>query len=71
MTNKDLLRSKVVLVGDDFKTLCKKIGMYSATFHSKLRGKTEFKQTEIQKIMQVYNLTADEIVKIFLSGEEK
>ena len=67
MVNKNLLRAKISLKGDNWKALCNKVGMYSATFHSKLRGETEFKASEIREIKKLYQLTADDVVDIFLS----
>lgn len=67
MVDKNLLYSKVVCNGDNWKILASRLGIYTATLHSKLRGVTPFKDVEIQQIMKLYNLTADEVVAIFLT----
>ena len=59
----------MALKGDNYTDLCKKLNIYSATLYSKLRGQTEFKQGEMQIILKEYDLTPDEFVEIFLSGD--
>ena len=68
MVNKNLLLSKIALYGDTWFVLAKKIGIYPATLHKKLRGETDFKAGEIKKIMEIYKLTPEEIVEIFLAN---
>ena len=67
MVKKKLLLSKLVLRGDTWRDLAKKLDVYGPTLHAKLRGDSEFKASEIKKIMEIYSLTPDEVVDIFLS----
>lgn len=68
MVNKNLLHSKVVICGDNWLILARKMGMYTATLHNKLRGATEFKASEIAQIIKLYNLTPEEVFEIFFAG---
>jgi hypothetical protein len=70
MVNKNLLYSKIILKGDNWRILAQKLDMYTATLHCKLRGETEFKTSEIAKIRKFYDLTAQDIVDIFLNELE-
>ena len=70
MVNKNLLYSKIILKGDNWRILAQKLNMYTATLHCKLRGETEFKPSEIVKIRKLYDLTAQDIVDIFLNDLE-
>lgn len=69
MVDKNLLYSKVVSHGENWLRLCDHLGVYSATLHKKLRGDTNFKDCEIQKIMNLYSLTPEEVVTIFFTKE--
>ena len=39
------------------------------TLSKKLNGHSDFTQTEIKKIKQRYNLTADEVCRVFLADD--
>lgn len=67
MVNKNLLLSKIVLQGLTWLDLADKLGVYSSTLHAKLRGTRDFKSSEIKKIIELCNLTPDEVMAIFFS----
>lgn len=67
MVNKNLLHSKLVISGDNWLILARKLNMYTSTLHSKLRGATEFKASEIAQIIRLYNLTPEDVIAIFFS----
>lgn len=69
--NEDLLRSKMALAGDyDAVILADICGISIAALHQRRIGRVEWKQSEIQKIADRYNLTNEEIIQIFkLRGE--
>ena len=64
---KNLLESKMKLHGDRQSDLADAIGISLQTFNKKLNGNDSagFTQSEIKKIIERYNLTADEVMKIF------
>ena len=61
----------MVLFGDkDFvKAIANILGVSRQTASAKLNGNSEFSQTEIALIAKHYNLSADEIQKIFIEGD--
>lgn len=65
--NVQLLKSKMVLHGDKQEDLARVLGIEKNTIRHKLYQKNDFKQSEIKLIAERYNLTADEIKKIFFS----
>ncbi len=69
MTNKNLLKSKMALHNDTMQSLADYLGIARSYVSGKLNGKWEFKQSEIMKIIERYNLTNDEIMQIFFEDK--
>lgn len=66
--NKDLLRSIMVLHGHTNKDLAEVLGISEQSVSDKINErKTEFKQGEIAKIRDLYNLSPDQIEAIFFA----
>ena len=66
--NSTMLRSIMVLHGDTNKDLAIHLGITEQSVSAKINEKgTEFKQGEIAKIRDRYNLTADQVEAIFFS----
>ena len=66
--NKELLRSVMVLNGDTNKTLAVFLGITEQSVSNKINENgTEFKKGEIAKIKERYNLTCDQIDRIFFA----
>lgn len=66
--NKDLLRSIMVLYGDTNKTLAAYLGISEQSVSNKINENgTEFKKGEIAKIKERYNLTCDQVDRIFFA----
>lgn len=64
--NKRLLESKMKLFGDSNTTLAKHLGITPQSLSAKKTGnKSGFKQVEIVKIKEKYNLSAEEVDDIF------
>lgn len=64
--NKKLLRSVMVLHGDKNKDLAEYLGISEQSVSAKINeNNTEFKQGEIAKIRDRYNLTAEQVEAIF------
>ncbi len=47
--------------------ICMELGITRSTFYRKRKGISEFNQSEIQKIMKLLGLTADEAANIFFN----
>ncbi len=71
MTNSLLLKSKMILYGDEdiIKCLSDLLEITRQTASAKLNGISEFSQTEIALISKHYCLNDEEIRKIFIEGE--
>lgn len=69
MINKNLLKSKMVLFGDTNETLADVIGITHNRLSAKINewNGAEFTQSEIKGIKERYNLTNDEVDKIFFA----
>lgn len=66
--NKELLRSIMALHGDTNKDLAELLDITEQSISGKINEKgTEFKQGEIAKIRDKYNLTPEQIESIFFA----
>ena len=64
--NKELLRSVMALHGETNKDLANVLGISEQSVSGKINeNNTEFKQGEIAKIRNHYNLTAEQVANIF------
>ena len=65
---KELLRSIMVLHGDTNKDLADYLGITEQSVSNKINENgTEFKQGEIGRIKARYNLTSDQVDRIFFA----
>ena len=65
---KELLRSIMVLHGDTNKDLAEYLGISEQSVSNKINENgTEFKQGEISKIKARYNLTSEQVDRIFFA----
>lgn len=66
---KELLRSIMVLHGDTNKDLADYLGITEQSVSNKINENgTEFKQGEIGRIKVRYNLTSDQVDRIFFAS---
>jgi hypothetical protein len=66
--NKELFKSIMVLNGDTLKSLSKVLNISEQSLSCKINEKgTEFKQGEIVKIKNHYNLTPEQVESIFFA----
>ena len=66
--NKELLRSIMVLHGDTNKVLADYLGITEQSLSNKINENgTEFKLSEMRKIRTLYNLTNDQVDRIFFA----
>ena len=68
MTNTVLLKAKMILNHDTVSSLADYLGINRQNVSVKINGKRDFKQGEIAKIAERYNLTSEEVTEIFLKG---
>lgn len=61
-----MLRSKMTLFGDTSLSLAEALNLHRNTMSKKLSSECEFTQSEIAFIKKRYNLTDEEVSKIFL-----
>jgi hypothetical protein len=57
----------MALVGDRDCNLAELLGIAPASMSARINGKIDFSRTEIQKIIQHYNLKSDEAHEIFFA----
>lgn len=65
--NKTALRAKMIINNDTGITLSKALSISDTTLSAKMNGKAEFTRGEILKIKIRYNLSAEEVDKIFFN----
>lgn len=70
-TNRNLLKSKLALVGMSEKKLAEAAGISYPAYNKKIVGKVYFTVKDIFKIAKVLSLTGEDIVEIFFSEAEK
>ena len=63
--NLNLLKYHMLENDDTIESLAEDLKLHYNTVSLKLNGKREFTQQEISLISKRYNLSADEVVKIF------
>ena len=61
------LLGKMAEAGYNRATLAKKAGICIRTFRERMRGESEWKQSEILKIASILNLCPQDIVDIFFT----
>lgn len=67
---KEVLRSVMVLHGDTNKDLADYLGISEQSVSNKINENgTEFKQGEIARIKARYNLTSDQVDRIFFAEQ--
>lgn len=66
--NSNLLKSVMVLNGDNIKTLALKLNLSRQTLSLKIDGINDFKLSEVKKICEIYELTSCEMLRIFFNG---
>lgn len=61
------LNAEIARCGLTIPELSKRIGVSKKTMYSRMRGETEFSQSEISKIAEVLNLDGERILNIFFA----
>jgi hypothetical protein len=70
MTNTNLLKSKMIAKGHEnfVESLASLLNISRSTASKKLNGQTNFGQSEISMVADYYDLSAEDIQKIFIEG---
>lgn len=71
MVNANLLKSKIVLHGENLAILADHLGITRQTLTSKMSGVTDFTQSEIKQIILRYNLTPEETNDVFFGESDE
>lgn len=68
-----LLKSKMILYGDEefVGAISKLLEISRQTASTKLKGESDFTQSEIKLISQHYHLSADDIKNIFVGDDDE
>lgn len=68
MTHTNLLKAKMVLSGERnfIEAIAAVLNCSRATASAKLNGKAPFNQIEIRKLAEKYDMTAEEVMVIFI-----
>nr|DAI19571.1 MAG TPA: Regulatory protein [Caudoviricetes sp.] len=67
MTNTQLLRKHILSKGYKYKYLAKEMGLSPYGLQKKIDNNTEFKASEIKKLVEILNLSSGEQDKIFFA----
>lgn len=63
--DKDLLKYRIAKYGETATELANAMGIHETTLSAKINGSAEFKQSEINFIVERYGLSSDDTMAIF------
>lgn len=61
------LRAEIARQGISNRTIARELGISETSFYNKMAGETEFKESEIKKLISLLSLSSDKVNIIFLS----
>lgn len=67
--NSPEFRTAIARAGISNRDIAAKIGLSEQAFYNKLSGKTEFKNSEIQKLATILSLSMNAVNVIFFDGK--
>ena len=67
--NSPEFRTAIARAGISNRDIAAKIGLSEQAFYNKLSGKTEFKNSEIQKLATILSLSMNSVNVIFFDGK--
>lgn len=70
MTNYNLLKSKMALVGDTIGDLAEYLDQSRVNLSNKFNGRVGFSLQDVSNIQRKYNLTNSEVFKIFIEKDD-
>lgn len=66
--NRAELRAEIARKGISNKAIIEALNISEQAFYNKIKGTTEFKESEIRALVDVLGLTAEDINRIFLAA---
>lgn len=69
--DKNLLIYYMKRAEDSTDDLAAALGIHPLTLRDKINGKTEFKKSEIEAVIRRYDLTPEEVFKVFFTEADK
>lgn len=66
--NRAELRAEIARKGISNKAIIEALNISEQAFYNKIKGTTEFKESEIRALVEVLGLTAEDINRIFLAA---
>ena len=66
--NKNELKAEMLRHGDTNETLAEALGISKVSISKKLNARKDFKQTEIRLMKERYNLTGEDLIRIFFAS---
>ena len=65
--NRSELRAQIARQGISNRQIARELNISEQAFYNKMSGETEFKESEIKKLVQILGFTAEDVDRIFLS----
>lgn len=65
--NRNELRAEIARKGISNRTIAGELNISEQAFYNKMGGQTEFKESEIKKLVKILGLSAIDVDRIFLS----
>ena len=69
--NRSELRAEFARQKISNRAIAEELNISEQAFYNKMSGVSEFKESEIKKLIQILGLTADDVDRIFLSESVK
>ena len=64
-TDAKLLKATMCLHGDNIRNFCHDTGKQESNMGMKIRGNREFRQSDMELFIRRYNLTAEDVMRIW------
>ena len=65
--NRNELRAEIARKGKSNKSIISALNISEQAFYNKMSGNSEFKESEIKKLIEVLELTVEDVNRIFLT----
>lgn len=65
--NRSELRAEFARQGISNRTIASELNISEQAFYNKMSGTSEFKESEIKKLIQILGLSASDVDRLFLS----
>lgn len=65
--NRNELRAEIARKGKSNKAIIRALNISEQAFYNKMSGNSEFKESEIKKLIEILELTVEDVNRIFLT----